>query len=486
MVINLIATPILLKTLGEAAYGIQSFVNVIIGYLTVMEMGLDVGIIKFVAEDRATGNTVASNRLLSTTLQLYALIGLLGMLTIIFFADFFAQYVFKVPEELVGQATHVFQLAGIGFFGSIGMTWGRAVTQGMQRFDISYSVLIINQMFGLGLGLGAVYLGYGVVGYVLMRVIILCLSGATFWILAMYLLPGFQLSWGLDRKALSRIKGYVGYGMLNRTLGSLVGKLDQTLIGIWIGVAAAGIYSVPFMISNSFAYMISYMVGFVFPMASEFQSLGQMDRFVDIFIRTSRFVAALANMIFIPLLVIGDIFFVLWLGDDFAGKTADVFRLLVLSSYLGVLSVSLTNNVVVGTGHIREFTIYNCIRATSLGLGCVLLIRPLGIEGAALSVLLSNIVNVIYLVIVLKRYLQISLVFLFRMAYLKPIMLGFVLAGLSYLLRPLAGTWSGFILVGIALEIFFVGVGYLIGIFGETEKRAILGLRHMVFKSHKY
>jgi peptidoglycan biosynthesis protein MviN/MurJ (putative lipid II flippase) len=121
-----------------------------------------------------------------------------------------------------------------------------------------------------------------------------------------------------------------------------------------------------------------------------------------------------------------------------------------------------------------------------LGLGCVLLIRPLGIEGAALSVLLSNIVNVIYLVIVLKRYLQISLVFLFRMAYLKPIMLGFVLAGLSYLLRPLAGTWSGFILVGIALEIFFVGVGYLIGIFGETEKRAILGLRHMVFKSHKY
>jgi len=159
MIINLFATPILLKELGEAAYGIQTFVNVIIGYITVMEMGLDVGIIKFVAEDRAAGNTGASNRLLSTTLQLYALIGFMGMLTIVFFADFLAQDVFKVPEELVGQATRVFQLAGIGFFASLGMTWGRAVTKGMQRFDITYSVVIVNQMLGVGFGLGAVSLG---------------------------------------------------------------------------------------------------------------------------------------------------------------------------------------------------------------------------------------------------------------------------------------------------------------------------------------
>ena len=112
----------------------------------------------------------------------------------------------------------------------------------------------------------------------------------------------------------------------------------------------------------------------------------------------------------------------------------------------------------------------------SLGVGCVLLIRPLGIEGAGLALLLSNIVNVIYLIIVLNRYLQISLISLLRMAYLKPITLGFVLAGLAFLLRPMAGTWLGLIMVSAGLEIFFVGVGYLIGVFGETEKRAIKGL----------
>lgn len=482
MLVNLIVTPILLHMLGETAYGLQSLVAVIIGYLTVMDMGLDLPIIKFVAEDNATGNTDARNHLLNTTLQSYAVIGLLGMLAIVFSAEFLAQSVFKVPREMIDQATHVFQLAGVGFFGSVAMTWGRAVTMGMQRFDISYSVSVVTQILAVGLGLGAVYLGYGVVGYVIMRVIILFLAGAAYWMVCIRLLPMFRFGWGFDKKTLYRIRSYVGYGLINRTLGSVVNSLDKTLIGVWIGVAAAGVYSVPFMISKAFGYMISYMVGFVFPMVSEFHSLGQMDRFSDIYIRTSRFIAGLATMIFIPLIMLGDIFLTLWVGADFAGKASGVFRLLLLSSYVGVLTTTLTNNVIVGTGHIREFTIYNCFRAVSLGVGCVLLIRPFGIEGAGLALLLSNIVNVIYLIVVLHLYIQISIWSLLRTAYVKPLLLGFALAAIAVLFRPLAGTWLGLCMVGIALEIVFVVFAYILGVFGETEKRAIFGLLQMAVK----
>jgi O-antigen/teichoic acid export membrane protein len=274
--------------------------------------------------------------------------------------------------------------------------------------------------------------------------------------------------------------------MINRVLGSVISGLDKTLISMWIGVAATGIYSVPFMIANAFGYMISYMVGFVFPMASEFHSLEQMDRFTSIYIRTSRFIAGLANMIFIPLLVLGDVFLTLWIDIDFADKASGVFRLLLLSGYLGILTATLINNVVVGTGHIKEFTIYNSVRAVSLGLGCIFLIRPFGIEGAGLAVLLANIVNVIYLVIVLRRFLQIPLSFLLRTAYLKPIMLGLVLAIIALFFRPWAASWVGLIIVSVVLEIFFVIVGYIIGIFGDTEKRALLGLWRMIFKSSKY
>jgi hypothetical protein len=65
-------------------------------------------------------------------------------------------------------------------------------------------------------------------------------------------------------------------------------------------------------------------------------------------------------------------------------------------------------------------------------------------------------------------------------------MLGLVLAIIALFFRPWAASWVGLIIVSVVLEIFFVIVGYIIGIFGDTEKRALLGLWRMIFKSSKY
>ena len=312
MLVTLVTTPLLLQALGEAAYGLQSLVAVVIGYLTFMDMGLDLPIIKLLAEDRARQDAAAESHLLSTTLQLYAVIGLVGMSGMILLADWLARSVFQVPADLVDQAVTVFRLAGIGFLGSVGMSWGRAVAMGLQRFDLTYSVSVVLSTAGTLIGLGVVYAGYGVVGYVLTRVIFTTLAGPIYFLLTRRLLPGVRFRLGLHRATLRKVSGYLGYGTLNRIVGSLVSRLDQTLLGIWVGVAAAGIYSVPFLLVNSFVYMLAYMLGFIFPMASELQSLGQMDQLRNIFMRASKFNAALAGLIFIPLFVLGDQFLTVW------------------------------------------------------------------------------------------------------------------------------------------------------------------------------
>ena len=298
MLVTLVTTPLLLHMLGDAAYGLQSLVAVIIGYLTFMDMGLDLPIIKLLAEYRARQDAAAESHLLSTTLQLYAVIGLVGMSGIMLLADWLARSVFQVPADLVDQAVTVFRLAGIGFLGSVGMSWGRAVAMGLQRFDLTYSVSVVLSTAGTLIGLGVVYAGYGVVGYVLTRVIFTMLAGPIYFLLTRRLLPGVRFRLGLHRATLRKVSGYLGYGTINRIVGSLVSRLDLTLLGIWVGVAAAGIYSIAFLLVNSFVYMLAYMLGFLFPMASELQSLGQMDQLRNIFMRASKFNAALAGLIF--------------------------------------------------------------------------------------------------------------------------------------------------------------------------------------------
>jgi O-antigen/teichoic acid export membrane protein len=159
-----------------------------------------------------------------------------------------------------------------------------------------------------------------------------------------------------------------------------------------------------------------------------------------------------------------------------------VFRLLLLAGYLGILTVALANNVMIGMGHIRAFTIYSLARGFTIAAGCVVLIRPLGIEGAGLSLLMAGAVDVVFLIVTLRR-LHISPAAIFCAAYLRPILLGGGIGGLAILARPLATSWLGLGLVLGWLGLCYVGVGYWIGVFGETEKRAVVGFWQMVKKA---
>ena len=473
MLVNLITTPLLLKALGETAYGLQSLVAVIIGYLAFMDMGLDLPITKYLAEDRARNDKLAENHLLSTTLQLYLYIGIGGMIAIILLSNLLAKSVFNIPNDLIPEAVLVFRIAGVGFLGSVGMSWGRALAMGMQRFDITYSVSIVISIAGTLLGLAVVYAGYGVVGYVLTRMVITTLAGPSYFLLTRRLLPEFKFISGLDHLTLNRVKGFLGFGTFNRITSSLVSRLDQTLLGIWVSVAAAGIYAVPFLVVNSFGYMLAYMLGFIFPMASELQSLNQMDRLRDIFFRSSQFIAALAGVIFIPLLILGDNFFKLW-TPTIAVQVSGVFRLLCLAGYVGTLTATLPNNIMVGLGNIRQFTIYMTIRSVILAFLCLIFIHLLGLLGAGWALLITCSVDIVWFLVVILRYLKItSLGYFLRNSYLKPLVLTFVIAIITFLLRPIAVNWLWLILVVIFIGLTFIVFGFILGVFGDTEKRAL-------------
>jgi O-antigen/teichoic acid export membrane protein len=324
-----------------------------------------------------------------------------------------------------------------------------------------------------------VYAGYGVVGYVFVRGLAPLAGGVAYWMLARRLLPAFHLAWGFDVPTLRRVRSYLGFGTINRVVSGLVGRLDQTLIAIWLGVAAAGVYAVPFMVTSSLSYMIAYMLGFIFPLSSELFSQGQTERLLDIFARAARFISALGSMAFVPLFVFGDLFLTVWVGPSVAGQVSRTLRLLAVSGYLATITVGLANSVAVGIGLIRQFTIYNVMRAVILGVGCLLLIHPFGLQGAALALLLCNVADLIFLVFVIKRHLLLSVVSLLRSSYSAPMALGLALGGGSYFLRPIAHSWIGLALAVGIFELFYIALGYRTGVFGTTERRALEALWHL-------
>src|SRR5260221_960658 len=386
MLINFLATPLLLRKLGDEAFGLQSLVNVILGYLMVADMGLDIPITKFLAEYTAKGDISNRDKLLSNTLQVYGLIGITGLL-IIFFAEPYMYGVFNIPDFLKKEAKIVFWITGIGFFGNIISMWGKSVFIGIQRYDIASGIYIGFSLVSTIVGIVMVYNGMGVVYFVLAKVVGFFLSAGSYLIYVKWLLSDYRFSPGFDKTIFTNIRPLIGYCFLLRFAGMIFGRLDQILISAWVGVAAVGVYSIPFLINTSLTGFISGIMNFTFPKASELYSTNRTEELKVLFTKSLKYVSLVSSYFFSFLIAAGDRFIYLWIDERFATETHTTLAILSLAYFINLVSSAIVNNFVIAMNGMRLFTSYAVIRSVIMAIGFCLLIRPLGIEGAALGVL---------------------------------------------------------------------------------------------------
>ena len=86
-IVVFLTTPLLLNLLGKSAYGINNLSNTLIGYFTIMDLNIDIALIKYLAEDKSRNDDESINRLLNLTLKMYLVIGLIGMTIIFILSD---------------------------------------------------------------------------------------------------------------------------------------------------------------------------------------------------------------------------------------------------------------------------------------------------------------------------------------------------------------------------------------------------------------
>ncbi|HEC27021.1 MAG TPA: hypothetical protein ENI67_06400 [Gammaproteobacteria bacterium] len=473
LVVNFVSIPYLMKSLGEDAFGIQVLVNVVIGYLALMDMGIGLPLIKYLAEDKAKGDMKSASELLSTTLVLYLGLGIFGMLVAFAVSDYLAESFFSIPNHLVNEAEHVFQLAAAGFFATLLMGWGRSVAMGLQRYEVAYSISALSSVLGVGVGLYLIYAGFGVVGYVFSKVLFLFIAALVYFFIYRVFIPEYKIKLRFNKISIVRIKSYLAYGIVHRGVSGLAGSIDKTLLGMWVSVASVGLYSLPFMLTNAINYTLSFMLSFIFPASSELYVTGQHDRLRGLFLNSSRFLVAATCMIFLPFFLMGGAFLTLWLGGAIEGKVLVAFYLLALASFIQVLLTSLTNCVMLGIGRVDQFTIYTVIRLIAFTFLCALLIPMFDIVGAAWAVLLVCMVDAIYFVLVVKEHLKINIFTLFVSAYLRPLLISLCLGLLLFPFHSIVSSWLDLSLTTVVIEVAVMILYYYFNVFRDSEKELV-------------
>lgn len=472
MLINFLGTPLLIDKLGKEAFGLQSVVNIILGYLMVADMGLDVPVIKFLAEYSAKNDTSNRNNLLNSSLQIYVIIGLIGM-CLILIAHPYLSALFGIPDALRDEARFVFVLTGIGFFANVLTIWGKAVFIGIQRYEIANGIYILTNTVATITGLLLVFSGYGVVAFVSIKIFAFFVSAVAYLLLTKPLLSKYTFSMGIDREIVNKIKPLIGYGFMMRITGMLLSRLDQTFIGLWIGVGAVGVYSIPLLLTTAVTGLIAGVMNYTFPKASELFGSNKIGDLINLFLTSSRHIALLAVYLFCFIIVTGDKFVTLWLGDGLANETTEVLIILSISFLISSLLCGILNNFVIPMNGIKDFTLYTSLRSGVMAIGFAVLIKPFGITGAACGVLIGNIIDMGYFHLATKKYIRVPAFAIIKESYLKPIFLLLIFIPPLLLVRNYMNSWISFFLVGTIYTASFALAALILKAINEKERLLI-------------
>lgn len=177
-IVGILYTPIMLRLMGPSEYGLYSLVAAVVGYLTVLDMGLGNAIVRYIAKYRALNDKEGEYSLNGMFLCLYTFIGILaagiGVILCLNVDNLFGNSlsVQELEKAKVMMALLVFNLSitfPLGIFG--------AIMNAYERFVFPKIVNIIRVLINPCIMLPLLLIGYRSVTMVLVTTLlnIICL-----------------------------------------------------------------------------------------------------------------------------------------------------------------------------------------------------------------------------------------------------------------------------------------------------------------------
>jgi O-antigen/teichoic acid export membrane protein len=132
--LSFVATPIIVRNLGNAEYGIYALVLGFVGYSFNFNLGR--AITKYIAEYRISGETEKLRDVISSTFFLNLLVGALGVLTVCFSAEWLVINVLRLDEAAQSKSVTALYIAALIIFATSLNQVFNSIIQGIHRHDV--------------------------------------------------------------------------------------------------------------------------------------------------------------------------------------------------------------------------------------------------------------------------------------------------------------------------------------------------------------
>lgn len=342
LLIGLATIPTLIHQLGMDRFGLLSLIWVFLGYMTFLDLGLSRAVIKMISEDLATNRRDDIAPTLWTANWVVFALSLLGTVLIAFSSEALIQNVLHIPVDLHDEAADA--LRWIGW--SLPLLTLTSVFRG--SLEAQHRFLSANVLQGVSSSVN--YL----VPFIMLPFshsiedIIIAVTGGRFLSLVAHVwvsnraIPGLGFPRAPSRSHLRRLVDFGSWLTVSNLISPLMVYFDRFVLGTYLPVGTLAYYTTPYEIVSRVTILPSAISRVLFPTFSAV-SAREDARSSNLLVKSLDILGFLFLPICALLILLAPVGLKVWLGGDFAEKSAPILQIFALGIFFnGLASIPYT------------------------------------------------------------------------------------------------------------------------------------------------
>lgn len=485
---TLLLTPLMIRILGQAEYGVYKLTFAINGYILLLDLGIGNATIRYISKYRANNDKENEKKFFGIVTIYYFIIAILTLI-IGFAVTYLFPYVFSkgltITEINLGQKL-VF-LTMITSAITLGTSAFNNALIAYEKFGISKCSQIIMLIIRFAMSFIALKLGWGSLALVVINLVLTIVCRSFFIIYTLFYLkirPSFK---NIDPKYIKEIVGYSSMILLQMIATQLNASIDQILIGSLVASSSAilAVYGIGSQINQYFQSIGSAFNGVLMPgVVKMVEKQADEKALTDEMIKIGRIVFIFLALILGIFIVEGKAFVVLWAGV--ANENSYFVAVILMSVYIFCLTESVGSQILWAKNEQKEFTVLKFTIVLINIFLTVILIKWNALLGATIGTFISIFLgDIVVANIIFYKKLKVNLVRYYKelLSGILPSIIIVIILGLI-LNNFIGNTWLGFIIKSSILIIVYFVEMILFG-FNKYEKELMCSIFKIKNKGEK-
>ncbi len=333
IVVTFFIAPYVVRHLGDTEYGVWSLVISLTGYLGLLDLGVRGAVTRYVARFHTQGNHKESNDVASAAMAIFVTAGILAVTVSAILAILVIPHM-KVPPQYLVTAKIVLVITGVSVAASLINGVYGGVLVGLQRFDLTNIIEVVNTGLRAVAIVVALHGGYKIVALALIQLFFTLTRLGAGAVMAHRLYPELRVRlWTADRERLRLIFSFSVFSFLLHVSSSLIYATDSIVIGAYLPVTAITFYVIGGNLVEYARALVSGISQTMTPLASSIEARQDKHRLQELVLMSSRSGTMVAVPIALTFVLRGGTFIGLWMGHRYAELSGHVLWILALTIF---------------------------------------------------------------------------------------------------------------------------------------------------------